>query len=138
MVNHHSYVIGGNSNYEYCGKPDSLNDRLSDNTCETCNTYNMLKLTRHLFAWNPSGNLMDYYERALYNHILASQNPENGMMSYFVPLRMGTKKNSVIPSILLPVVWAVAWRTIHKYAEQIYSHDGRQIVCMSIFLFLLS
>ena len=53
MVNHHSYVIGGNSNYEYCGKPDKLNDRLSDNTCETCNTYNMLKLTRHLFAWNP-------------------------------------------------------------------------------------
>ncbi len=35
---------------------------------------------------------MDYYERALYNHILASQNPENGMMTYFVPLRMGTKK----------------------------------------------
>lgn len=92
MVNHHTYVIGGNSNYEYCGEPDKLNDRLSDNTCETCNTYNMLKLTRHLFAWEPSAALGDYYERALYNHILASQNPENGMTTYFVPLRMGTKK----------------------------------------------
>ena len=92
MVNHHSYVIGGNSNYESCGEPDQLYDRLSDNTCETCNTYNMLKLTRHLFAFTPDSRYMDFYERALYNHILASQNPENGMMCYFVPLRMGAKK----------------------------------------------
>jgi DUF1680 family protein len=92
MTNHHSYVIGGNSNYEYCGEPDKLNDRLSDNTNETCNTYNMLKLTRHLFSWQPASQLGDYYERALYNHILASQNPETGMMCYFVPLRMGTQK----------------------------------------------
>ncbi len=92
MTKHHTYVIGGNSNYEYCGDQDKLNDRLSDNTCETCNTYNMLKLTRHLFTWEPSAKLGDYYERALYNHILASQNPENGMTTYFVPLRMGTKK----------------------------------------------
>ena len=92
MVHHHTYVIGGNSNYEYCGEPDKLNDHLSDNTCETCNTYNMLKLTRHLFAWDPNSQLTDYYERALYNHILASQNPTDGMMCYFVPLRMGTIK----------------------------------------------
>jgi len=92
MVHHHSYVIGGNSSYEYCGEEDKLNDRLSDNTCETCNTYNMLKLTRHLFCWQPSQELADYYERALYNHILASQNPSTGMMCYFVPLRMGTQK----------------------------------------------
>jgi len=93
MVKHHSYVIGGNSNYEYCGEADKLSDRLSDATCETCNTYNMLKLTRHLFAWKPSSELGDYYERALYNHILASQDPKNGMMTYFVPLRMGARKS---------------------------------------------
>jgi DUF1680 family protein len=92
MVHNHTYVIGGNSSYEYCSEPKKLNDRLSDNTCETCNTYNMLKLTRHLICWHPSQELVDYYERALYNHILASQNPVNGMMCYFVPLRMGTKK----------------------------------------------
>ena len=92
MVNSHSYVIGGNSNYEYCGDPGKLNDRLSDNTCETCNTYNMLKLTRHLFSWEPSVMLGDYYERALYNHILASQNSTTGMMTYFLPLRMGASK----------------------------------------------
>jgi DUF1680 family protein len=93
MVKHHSYVIGGNSNYEYCGEADKLSDRLSDATCETCNTYNMLKLTRHLFAWKPDATLGDYYERALYNHILSSQDPKTGMMTYFVPLRMGGRKS---------------------------------------------
>jgi len=92
VVNDHSYATGGNSNYEYLGAARKLNDYLTDNTTETCNTYNMLKLTRHLFAMHPSAGLMDYYEKALYNHILASQNHEDGMMCYFVPLRMGTKK----------------------------------------------
>jgi DUF1680 family protein len=92
VVNHHSYAPGGNSNYEYLSEADKLNDKLTDNTMETCNTYNMLKLTRHLFALQPSAVLMDYYERGLYNHILASQNHKTGMMCYFVPLRMGTRK----------------------------------------------
>ena len=127
MVHHHSYVIGGNSNYEYCGRPDSLNDRLSDNTCETCNTYNMLKLTRHLFAWQPSGQLMDFYERALYNHILASQNPENGMMTYFVPLRMGTKKEFSTPFTTFTCCVGSGMENHSKYAEQIYSHDDRRL-----------
>jgi DUF1680 family protein len=88
----HSYANGGNSNYEYFGAARQLNEALTDNTTETCNTYNMLKLTRHLFALSPQARLMDYYEKALYNHILASQNHETGMMCYFVPLRMGGRK----------------------------------------------
>lgn len=92
VVNNHSYATGGNSNYEYLGDPRMLNEKLSDNTTETCNTYNMLKLTRQLFVLDPAAYLMDYYEKALYNHILASQNHTNGMTTYFVPLRMGGKK----------------------------------------------
>lgn len=92
VVDDHTYAPGGNSNYEYLGPAGKLSETLTDNTMETCNTYNMLKLTRHLFALQPSANLMDYYERALYNHILSSQNHSNGMMCYFVPLRMGTQK----------------------------------------------
>ncbi|WP_276371385.1 beta-L-arabinofuranosidase domain-containing protein [Chryseolinea sp. H1M3-3] len=92
VVQHHTYAPGGNSNYEYFSEPDKLNEKLTDNTMETCNTYNMLKLTRHLFALQPKAEFMDYYERALYNHILASQNHNTGMMCYFVPLRMGTRK----------------------------------------------
>lgn len=92
VVSHHSYATGGNSNYEYLSTPDQLSEKLTENTMETCNTYNMLKLTRHLFALQPSAHYMDYYERGLYNHILASQNHTTGMMCYFVPLRMGAKK----------------------------------------------
>jgi hypothetical protein len=134
MVKHHSYVIGGNSNYEYCGKQDSLNDRLSDATCETCNTYNMLKLTRHLFAWHPSGELMDYYERALYNHILASQNPENGMMTYFVPLRMGTKKEFSDPFRTFTCCVGSGIENHSKYAEQIYSHGDHGELYVNLFI----
>ncbi|TDQ06638.1 glycoside hydrolase family 127 protein [Pedobacter metabolipauper] len=93
VVEDHSYATGGNSNYEYLSEPNKLSDKLTDNTTETCNTYNMLKLTNHLFALAPSSALFDYYERGLYNHILASQNHETGMMCYFVPLRMGGKKH---------------------------------------------
>ena len=134
MVHNHSYVIGGNSNYEYCGEAGKLNDRLSDNTCETCNTYNMLKLTRHLFAWQPSAQLMDYYERALYNHILASQNPENGMMTYFVPLRMGTKKQFSDQFNTFTCCVGSGIENHAKYAEQIYSYDGKNNLYINLFI----
>jgi DUF1680 family protein len=120
MVNHHSYVIGGISNYEYCGEPGKLNDRLSDNTCETCNTYNMLKLTRHLFCLNPNQEYANYYERALYNHILASQNPTDGMKCYFVPLRMGTKKQFSDPFNTFTCCVGTGMENHVKYAESIY------------------
>lgn len=124
MVHDHTYVIGGNSNYEYCGEPKQLNDRLSDNTCETCNTYNMLKLTRHLFSQNPNSELGDYYERALYNHILASQNPEDGMMCYFVPLRMGTKKEFSHRFTTFTCCVGSGIENHSKYAESIY-YEGK-------------
>jgi uncharacterized protein len=120
MVHDHSYVIGGNSNYEYCGEPHKLSERLSDNTCETCNTYNMLKLTRHLFCWNPTREYADYFERALYNHILASQNPTDGMMCYFLPLRMGTHKTFSDQFNTFTCCVGSGMENHSKYAEGIY------------------
>lgn len=124
MVHKHSYVIGGNSNYEYCGEAGKLNDRLSDNTCETCNTYNMLKLTRHLFCQEPTAELANYYERALYNHILASQNPETGMMTYFVPLRMGSKKEFSDEFRTFTCCVGSGMENHVKYNESIYYHSA--------------
>lgn len=134
MTKHHSYVIGGNSNYEYCGEEDKLNDRLSDNTCETCNTYNMLKLTRHLFAWSPDSKLMDYYERALYNHILASQNPNDGMMCYFVPLRMGTKKTFSDEFNTFTCCVGSGMENHSKYSESIYSEGKDGSLYVNLFI----
>ncbi len=134
MVHHHSYVIGGNSSYEYCGEPDKLSDRLSDNTCETCNTYNMLKLTRHLFTWQPSQELADFYERALYNHILASQNPEDGMMCYFVPLRMGTHKQFSDEFNTFTCCVGTGMENHVKYAESIYYEAADGGLYLNLFI----
>jgi hypothetical protein len=127
MVKHHTYVIGGNSNYEYCGEADKLNDRLSDNTCETCNTYNMLKLTRFIHSWNPQAACFDYYERALYNHILASQNPETGMMCYFVPLRSGSKKEFSTPFETFTCCVGSGMENHSKYGEAIYARNASSL-----------
>ena len=124
VVHHHSYVTGGNSDGEHFGPPDKLNDRLSQNTTETCNTYNMLKLTRHLFEWHASAEYADYYERALYNHILASQNPEDGMVCYFVPLKAGARKTYSTP---FDSFWCCVGSGIEnhaKYGDSIYFHSN--------------
>lgn len=89
VVNHHSYALGGNSDHEHFGPPGTLSERVSPTTAESCNTYNMLKLTRHLFAWDASPARAEYYERALYNHILATQDPDTGMMAYHIPVHGG-------------------------------------------------
>ncbi|MEP7377044.1 MAG: beta-L-arabinofuranosidase domain-containing protein [Chitinophagaceae bacterium] len=134
MVDHHSYVIGGNSNYEYCGPEDKLNDRLSDNTAETCNTYNMLKLTRHLFSWQPDSRLGDFYERALYNHILSSQNPETGMMCYFVPMRMGTKKEFSDKFNTFTCCVGTGMENHSKYVENIYNEGADGSLYVNLFI----
>ncbi len=134
MVNSHSYVIGGNSNYEYCGDAGKLNDRLSDNTCETCNTYNMLKLTRHLFSWQPKSNLMDYYERALYNHILSSQNSKTGMMTYFMPLRMGAAKEFSDQFNTFTCCVGSGLENHAKYAESIYFEGADGSLYLNLFV----
>jgi len=126
VVHKHSYATGGNSNYEYLGDPGKLNDKLTDNTTETCNTYNMLKLTRQLFVLHPSAQLMDYYEKALYNHILASQRHSDGMMTYFVPLRMGGRKEYSDSFNTFTCCVGSGMENHVKYGESIYfrGRDG--------------
>lgn len=134
IVKHYTYAIGGNSNYEYLGEPDKLSDKLSDNTCETCNTYNMLKLTRYLFSWKPAAEYADYYERALYNHILASQNPQTGMMCYFVPLRMGTKKEFSDQFNTFTCCVGSGMENHSKYTESIYLEGKDGSLYVNLFI----
>jgi hypothetical protein len=86
VVHHHSFATGGHGTDEYFGKPDVLSDRVDGRTAETCNVYNMLKLTRRLFSIRPDARYADFHERALFNHILASIDPENGRTCYMVPV----------------------------------------------------
>ena len=123
VVHHHSYVTGGNSDGERFGPPDKLSDRLSEDTTETCNTYNMLKLTRHLFEWHASAEYADYYERALYNHILASQNPDDGMVCYYVPLKAGSHKTYSKPFDSFWCCVGTGMENHAKYGDSIYFHS---------------
>lgn len=92
VVNYHSYVTGGNGLREYFGPPGQLRNRLEANTAESCNVYNMLKLSGHLFSWHGEAKYADFYERALFNHILAAQHPKDGRVIYHLSLDMGGRK----------------------------------------------
>jgi DUF1680 family protein len=92
VTQHHSYVIGGNADREYFAEPDTIAAHISEQTCEHCNTYNMLKLTRQLYSWRPEGGLFDYYERAHLNHVMAAQNPKTGGFTYMTPLLTGADR----------------------------------------------
>ena len=89
VVQHHSFTSGGHGKDEYFGPADQLNDWIDGRTCETCNVYNMLKLTRRLFSVWPDVHYADYHERALFNQILASIDPEDGRVCYMVPVGGG-------------------------------------------------
>ena len=93
VVNHHSYVIGGNADREYFSAPDTIADHVTEQTCEHCNSYNMLKLTRQLWSWEPDGALFDYYERAHLNHVMAAQDPATGGFTYMTPLLTGAQRD---------------------------------------------
>ena len=134
VVNDHSYVNGGNSNYEWFNQAGKFDNVLGTNTSETCNTYNMLKMDKYLFSWNPSAKLADYYERALYNHILASQHPETGMFCYYVALQSGKQK---VYSTPFESFWCCVGSGIEnhaKYGEAIYFQGTNGSLYVNLFI----
>ncbi|USX18698.1 glycoside hydrolase family 127 protein [Oxalobacteraceae bacterium OTU3REALA1] len=92
VTDHHSYVIGGNGDREYFSGPDTIAAHITEQTCEACCSYNMLKMTRHLYSWSPDAAYFDYYERTHLNHIMAHQNPRTGMFTYMTPLMSGVAR----------------------------------------------
>ena len=126
VVNHHSYVTGGNCEREHFGQPDSLRDRLSSGTTESCNVYNMLKLSRHLFMWDAKPEVADFYERALFNHILSSQHPEDGRVIYNLSLEMGGAKSYQNPFGFTCCVGS-GMENHSKYCKNIYYHNNEEL-----------
>ena len=127
VVLRRSYVIGGHSDREHFFSTNDFASHLSPDTCETCNTYNMLKLTRELFALKPDAAKMDFYERALFNHILASQDPETGMFVYFPSLKPGHFKVYSTPEDSFWCCVGTGMENHSKYGETIYFHDANSL-----------
>jgi DUF1680 family protein len=123
-----SYVTGGNSDGEHFFPVTEFAKRLgSAKSMETCCTHNMLRLTRALFTAAPRSAYGDYYERALYNGILASQDPDSGMMTYFQATRPGYVKLYHTPD---ESFWCCTGSGIEnhaKYGDSIYFHDDESL-----------
>ena len=128
VVNERSVAIGGNSVREHFHDSNDFQPMISDvEGPETCNTYNMLKLTRLLYADNPEPGYVNYYERALYNHILSSQDPATGGLVYFTPMR---PQHYRVYSQAQDAMWCCVGSGIEnhmKYGEFIYAHDGDDV-----------
>ena len=128
VTEEHSFVLGGNSYAEHFSDPGketgSGGSLLSWNTAETCNTYNMLKLTAELFEHSPSIEYADFYERALYNHILASISPETGMATYFVSLEPGHFKTYGQPEGSCWCCTGTGLENPAQYGQHIYFHNA--------------
>lgn len=133
MIGHHTFAPGCSSDKEHYFKPEDFSKHISGYTGETCCTYNMLKLSRHLFCASPSSEIADYYERALYNHILGQQDPESGMVAYFLPLKTGTHRVYSTPENSFWCCVGSGFENHAKYGESIW-FEGDGCAYLNLFI----
>lgn len=127
VVNHHTYVTGGNSEWEHFGKDDILDAERTNCNNETCNVYNMLKLSRMLFEITGDKKYLDYYENAYINQIWSSQNPETGMATYFQPMATGYFKVYSTPEKSFWCCTGSAMESMTKLNDSIYYQSGDDV-----------
>ena len=134
VTGHRCYCTGGTSNYEHWRTdPDVLASELSPESQESCCVYNMLKLARQLFSWEPQVEYADYYERALYNGILATQDPETGMMMYYVAMNPGHFKVFCTPHDSFWCCTGTGMENHAKYGDSIYFR-GADTLYVNLFI----
>lgn len=123
VVKHRSITIGGNSVREHFHPSDDFGSMLqSEQGPETCNTYNMLRLAKMLYQTSADVSYMDYYERALYNHILSTQDPVQGGFVYFTPMRAGHYRVYSQPQTSFWCCVGSGMENHARYGEMIYAH----------------
>ncbi|HAG13679.1 MAG TPA: hypothetical protein DCG49_07430 [Ruminococcus sp.] len=127
VVTHHTYITGGNSEWEHFGKDDILDAERTNCNCETCNSYNMLKLSRELYKITGDKKYMDFYEGTYYNSILSSQNPESGMTTYFQPMATGYFKVYSSPYDSFWCCTGSGMESFTKLGDTIYMHSGNAL-----------
>lgn len=123
-----SYVIGGNSDREYFQEPNSLSLYVTEQTCESCNTYNMLKLTRRLYAGRADAAYFDYFERAHLNHIMAHQRPRDGAFVYMTPLISGGARAFSTPTGEFWCCVGSGMESHAKHGESVWWRDDQGLI----------
>ena len=127
VVKNHTYITGGNSEWEHFGEPKVLDAERTNCNCETCNTYNMLKLSRELFKITGDKKYSDYYENTFINAILSSQNPETGMTTYFQPMATGYFKVYSSPTDHFWCCTGSGMENFSKLGDSIYFHNSNSL-----------
>ena len=127
VTTHHTYITGGNSEWEHFGMDDVLDKERTNCNCETCNSYNMLKLSRELFKITGDSKYMDFYEQTYYNSILSSQNPETGMTTYFQPMATGYFKVYSTPYDKFWCCTGSGMESFTKLGDTIYMHSDNTV-----------
>ncbi|NWF89576.1 MAG: glycoside hydrolase family 127 protein [Ignavibacteriaceae bacterium] len=129
VVEARSYSTGGTSNYEHWrSEPYHLFDQLSSENHENCCTYNMLKLTSHLYSLDPKLEYADYYERALFNGIMGTQHPEvGGAFMYYVPMLPGAWRMYCAPEESYVCCSGTGIESFSKFGDNIYFHNENSL-----------
>ncbi len=125
VTSNRSLAFGGNSRREHFPSVTSCIDYVNVNDGpESCNSYNMLKLTEDLFRLNPAAKYADYYERTVFNHILSTQHPEHGGYVYFTPARPRHYRVYSAPNEAMWCCVGTGMENHCKYNEFIYTHSN--------------
>lgn len=128
VTKNRSLAFGGNSRREHFPAASACTDYVVDvEGPESCNTYNMLKLSEGLFRTNPSAQFADYYEQALFNHILSTQHPEHGGYVYFTPARPRHYRVYSAPNEGMWCCVGTGMENHGKYNEFIYTHQDNSL-----------
>ena len=129
VIGQRSVSIGGNSMREHFNPTDDFSGLLaSEQGPESCNTYNMLRLTKMLYQTSADKSYIDYYERALYNHILSIFNPVQGGFVYFTPMRSGHYRVYSQPQTSMWCCVGTGIENPARYGEMIYAHEGSDLL----------
>ena len=134
LVNDHAFVTGEVSDKEHLFKPEAQSKHLTGYDGENCCTYNLLKLADRLFTYAPDSRIADYYERALYNHILGQQDTLTSMVCYFTPLMTGGYR---LYSTRDSSYWCCVgsgFESHAKYQSSIYFHGAGREVYVNLFI----
>ena len=123
-----SLAFGGNSRREHFPSREACTDFINDiDGPESCNTFNMLRLTEHLHRRNPDARYADFYELATFNHILSTQHPEHGGYVYFTPARPRHYRNYSAPNEAMWCCVGTGMENHGKYGQFIYTHQGNSL-----------
>jgi len=124
VTKNRSLAFGGNSRKEHFPAKNACSDCINDvEGPESCNSYNMLKLTEDLFRVHPLAKYIDYYERTLYNHILSTQHPVHGGYVYFTPARPRHYRVYSAPNEAMWCCVGTGMENHSKYNQFIYAHQ---------------